>query len=345
MAYYIKNSLVLAQPTKKGHLSEVNLFRQMMLCFKLYYGATVVIDETHSRYVGFATTDPLTGQTIQNKTNEISDLHIITYSPSLRVARETYLQAKVARKGDGFLSDGSFKFSGDWFQYDLLSRRPHLLRPLKKKPYHRLLCNPSFLSSAILPSVGSYGVFYIDGNNRIDFAYQPANLLRLQPNNTSLCQLKIDTNLSKYGTPLNIPDLQYSYDADEFEYAVIHNLIGTPLQWRCIPVCLRNNLFWGISDRANSSQILRETEEGLEEFETFLLNNREIFLLNHDNHDHLRHYQELNMFTDYSDLPHNGEISPREYNNQEDELCKGTVSLVLINTDKLVFSNFDINKN
>lgn len=339
MAYYIKNSFVQAQPTRFGNLSEVNLFRQMMLCFKFYYGATVIIDETHSRYVGFASTDPTTKQPIRNVTREISDLHIITYSPLLRVARETYLQAKVARNGYGLQADGTFKFNGDWFQYDLLSRRPQLLRPLKKKPYYRCSCNPLFLSSAIFPSIGSYGVFYVDGNNQIDFAYQPANLLRLQSNNTTLCQFKIDTNLSKYGTPLNIPDLQYSYDADEFEYAVTHNLIGTPLQCGCVPFCLRRNLFWDISNRENSLQILRETEDGLKEFTTFLLDNREIFLTNHSNPDYLRHYQELNRFTDYSALPQNKEIHSREYNNKEDDLCKGSVSLVLINTDAIMSNN------
>ena len=336
MAYFIKQQLQAAPPTSNGNLSEVNLFRQMMFAFKFFYGATVIVNETHQNYVGFDTTNPKTNSLEHNKTKEISDLHIITYSPSRKIARETYLQAKVARGKDGLQPNGTFTFHGDWFQYDLLSRRPRLLQPNKKKAYWRLLCNPDFLHSAILPSIGSYGVFYQDQNKQIDFAYQPANVLNLQTPYTTIGQFCINTHLQKYNSPNIIPDLQYSYDVDEFEYAVTHNLLGSPLQLcRYVPCyhCYRifRDNFWAFRFNNDDRQI-KEVIAGFEEFEHFIIENESLFGRN----DNVERYSELTQFTEYTELPENNKEQIHRNNEYNiDNLCKGPISLVLLNTDKI----------
>ena len=337
MPYYIKNSLSFALPTGRGNLSEVNLFEQMLKCFKYYYGATVIINKTHTKYVGFQTTNRANGLPIQNITREISDLHIITYSPKQKIARETYLQAKVANTPSGLQANNTFNFRGDWYQYDLLSRRPELLAPLNKPPYYRLLCDPLFLQDATLPSIGSYGVFYINRNKQVDFAYQPANVLSISSRNhtSTNCQFTIDTNLSKYNIPHEIPDLQYTYDADEFEYAVIHNLVGSPL--RCVPsVHFYLGKLFHFAYRDNSEELLREVSAGLVEFAAFLQENKGLFFMEHqvNNGETLSRYRELNHFTEYGTLPEQKEVRV-ENDNRNDNLCKGSISLVLINTDKL----------
>lgn len=339
MAYFIKQQLQAAPPTSKGNLSEVNLFRQMMFAFKFFYGATVIVNETHQNYVGFNTTNPTTHSPIHNTTKEISDLHIITYSPKRKIARETYLQAKVARGKDGLQPNGTFTFHGDWFQYDLLSRRPQLLYPSKKKAYWRLWCNPDFLHSAILPSIGSYGVFYQDQNKQIDFAYQPANVLNLQTPYTTIGQFCINTNLQKYNSPNIIPDLQYSYDVDEFEYAVTHNLLGSPLQLCRYYPCYHNypifrDYLWAILRRFNTEhRQIKEVIKGFDEFEHFIRENESLLGRN----DNLGRYSELTQFTEYTELPNNNkEQINRDNEYNIDNLCKGPVSLVLLNTDELL---------
>lgn len=338
MAYFIKQQLQAAPPTSKGNLSEVNLFRQMMFAFKFFYGATVIVNETHQNYVGFDTTNPKTNSPEHNKTKEISDLHIITYSPKRKIARETYLQAKVARGTDGLQPNGTFTFHGDWFQYDLLSRRPQLLYPSKKKAYWRLWCNPDFLHSAILPSIGSYGVFYQDQNKQIDFAYQPANVLNLQTPYTTIGQFCINTNLQKYNSPNIIPDLQYSYDVDEFEYAVTHNLLGSPLQLCRYYPCYHNypifmDDIWAILHRFNNDdRQIEEVIDGFDEFEHFI---RE-YEIPFGRNDNFGRYSELTQFTEYTELPENNKEQIHRNNEYNiDNLCKGSISLVLLNTDKL----------
>lgn len=341
MAYFIKQLLQTAARTSNGNLSEVELFRRMMSAFKFFYGATVIVNETHQNYVGFNTTNPKTKSPIHNKTKEISDLHIITYSPKRKIARETYLQAKVARGRDGLQPNGTFTFHGDWFQYDLLSRRPQLLQPSKKKAYWRLLCNPDFLHHAILPSIGSYGVFYQDQNNQIDFAYQPANVLNLLTPCSTNGRFCINTNLQKYDIPNVIPDLQYSYNVDEFEYAVTHNLLGSPLQLcRYYPCYYSYPIFsdysWILHRFNNEDRQIEEVIEGFSEFSKFIIENENLFGKNDNRHDNFGHYSELTQFTEYTELPDDNKERiniEREYN--PNNLCKGPISLVLLNTDKL----------
>lgn len=338
MAYFIKQNLQTVKRTAKGNLSEVDLFRQMMAVFKICYHATVILSETHRNYVGFPTTDLKTGQRIPNQTREIADLRIITYSRSMRVARETYLQAKATTKG---LIDNAFRFDGDWYQYDLLSRRPVVMPPSKKPPYWRVLCRPQFLAEALLPSMGSYGIFYRDGQSKVNFAYQPANLLIASGTGKKNRSFEIDATVPKYANMLGIPDLQHTYDVDEFEYAVTHNLIGSPITWRNLWPCypLWDDYPWVLNLHAynNTEAQIEEVVEGLRDFYYYLResaiqgerNNRE------DRID-LEQYHQLWRFTEYENFPQREERGVVLEQNMANTLCRGSESIVLINTDNIL---------
>lgn len=341
MAYYIKNRLQSTAPTQKGNLSELHLFSEMMQAFHDYYNATVIIDETHHKLVDFDTSDPYTGVGTST-TKEISDLHIISYSPMRLIARETYLQAKVARDHDGLQPNGDFTFHGDWFQYDLLSRRPLVYPSHKGSIYRRSYCH-TFLQDAILPSIGSYGIFYKDRNGTVDFAYQPANLLQLT---TLRGKYKgfynMQTKITPIGYPKGIPDLCYTHKVDDFEDAVIHNLVGSPLVVHKhhidYPYWWFEALWYRISrNKRNSEQQLKHTLLGLQDFNKFILKNLEILIRDGEPEsetlERYRHIEGYDLQDGVKTKSHANDISHGDYDRENYGFCHGPISLVLINTD------------
>ena len=111
---------------------------------------------------------------------EISDLLVVTYfrRSDLRI-RMTFLQAKRSRKKLDRLCDempsfhSQLKFSANLEQWDLLSRRPKVTGVSPFAP------PPNVLSGALLPSVGSFGVFHKDGAQPgVNFFYASADVLR-----------------------------------------------------------------------------------------------------------------------------------------------------------------------
>jgi hypothetical protein len=148
----------------KTHYTEIDLFRNMSSILSSKYQVSF-IEETHLQKVVYNSQ-----QINQAATREISDLWIIAFSPSQTRARMTFLQAKYHR---AILDSMNTKFSGDYFQYELLSTRPTLSSIVGIK------CNfpLDILSFSCCDSVGSYGVFFIDNNNQIDLAYCTANHL------------------------------------------------------------------------------------------------------------------------------------------------------------------------
>ena len=341
MAYYIKNRLQSTAPTRKGNLSELHLFSEMMQAFHDYYNAAVIIDETHHKLVDFDTIDPYTG-VVTRKTKEISDLHIITYSPKRHIARETYLQAKVARANDGVQPNGNFTFHGDWFQYDLLSRRPLVYPSSKGSTYKRSWCN-TFLRDAILPSIGSYGIFYRDINGVIDFAYQPADLLQLTSLQGRHCGFyNMQTGISHIGHSKGIPDLYYTSNVDDFENAVINNLVGSPLT---IQEPYYDFLYWWFKElryrisrnKRNSEQQIERTLQGIESFNQFLFENFELFIQDGEpESETLERYRHIEGydFQDRIDTKRQADdILHGNYDRENYGLCHGPISIILINTD------------
>ncbi|QNE41915.1 hypothetical protein F1C16_19990 (plasmid) [Hymenobacter sp. NBH84] len=98
-----------------GIIGEVVLFRALAHALSQKH-RTLYLEETHQRYVEFNSNSILAP--IQR---EISDIWIISFSQKLNEARMTFLQAKLDKKPK---TSRVFKFSGEYFQYELLSDRP-----------------------------------------------------------------------------------------------------------------------------------------------------------------------------------------------------------------------------
>ena len=161
---------------KNPNYGEVDLFRGMNTHINSNHNSCFV-RETHQCYVTF------NHGICTQITREISDLWIISFSKIRQEARMTFLQAKLDKKNRPIVGNG-FKFSGDYFQYKLLSCRPLLTNTSKFKFPSNILSNAS--SSAI----GSYGVFYLDSNNEVDLVFSIAEQLRTNPGN---CRSKVKT--------------------------------------------------------------------------------------------------------------------------------------------------------
>lgn len=151
----------LNQKYKHG-FNEIDLFQEMANVLKTNYKVSFV-RETHKHMVDF-NSSTIT-QTIQR---EISDLWIITYSPIRKLAKMTFLQAKFHRQA----LKSPFEFKGEFFQYELLSKRPNIVNIGR-----RYNLPSDILSFAKNDSIGTYGVFYFDNIRKIDMAYSTAALL------------------------------------------------------------------------------------------------------------------------------------------------------------------------
>lgn len=313
---------------------EVDLFEQMLLDLKRYYGATVVAEKTHQHYVTFDAVHPITTAHI-NLRREISDLLIIVYSPKRHIARATFLQAKVARNGCG-LKGAKFNFNGEYFQYYLLSQRPIFRCASCGFPY-------DILRNAYLSSIGSYGVFYKDANSNVDFAYQPADLLLQKPlsTNTKIWHFECD-NSKTYYSPKGIPDLYCTYDIDVFEKELINLRLGSPITtnrryWH-YPHFLWHHLVDSIVSSNQSDDLIHEVMDGVDEFAEFLMLNEERFLSeDQEGAQNLRTYEEVRDLN----------IPLAEYNgdnaHSEGQLCQGSYSFALINVDKIHPNNYHTN--
>jgi hypothetical protein len=158
-----------SQLNKIGAISdtEIVLFNKMSSILSLNHNVTF-IGKTHGQHVSFHS-----NTVNQVATREIYDLWIITFSPIKKRARMTFLQAKFHH---GPLNFQQRVFSGDYFQYELLSSRPHLSRVIGNRFNFPL----NILSFSCCSSIGSYGVFFIDKSNKIDLVYCSAKFLMPQ---------------------------------------------------------------------------------------------------------------------------------------------------------------------
>jgi len=105
---------------------------------------------------------------------ELSDLLIIVFTRNPPAARITYLQAKSERRM--FPSPCRHSFSANLEQWFLLRNRPPIAG------FGNFAPPADLLSSAILPSVGSFGFFYRTHNGLYEIYY--ASAAQLQPPTT-----------------------------------------------------------------------------------------------------------------------------------------------------------------
>lgn len=136
------------------------------------------VDEYHGakRQVYFDTTQPWLRPRARC---ELCDLLLITYSttgsPEVRLM---LLQAKLSRSNHSRLCSppGLYhrptEFQGNYEQWDLLSSRPRL------DPTGVFTPPPDLLRTAVVPSIGAFGVFHRPTSGPIDMFYASADTLR-----------------------------------------------------------------------------------------------------------------------------------------------------------------------
>lgn len=157
---------------------EVDLFRAMMNAFgslkpKFY------LEEFHGfkRQVYFDTTHPWMRPRARC---ELCDVLFVTYSTigGFEV-RMTLFQAKLSRqthitKSAAYAGKVEPQvFEGNFEQWDLLRGRPKLI------PTTVFMPPPSLLASAVLPSVGTFGVFHRCASGNVDLFYATADALNV----------------------------------------------------------------------------------------------------------------------------------------------------------------------
>jgi len=202
---------------------EIPLFKEINTYLSLKYKCAF-IEETHMQLVDFHSQNANT-----TKTRELSDLWIIAYSPKIKKAKMTFLQAKYEKYTKK--SHIPFSFKGDFYQFELLSLRPLIINK------NKFNFPKDILSSAISDSVGSFGVFYYDSNNNIDFAFSTASDLSLKTPATSKTKTKTFYFKGNSYNTTNILitkhldiEIRSTLNADCFEYGLLNLLIGTPIE-------------------------------------------------------------------------------------------------------------------
>lgn len=191
----------LTKGISKGEVMLINKLKEAFLELEKqskYSGAVDIIHGVKS-FVKFNhnadyVDNPSPGNTAMR---ELSDMLFIVFTtrktPEIRLM---YLQNKVGKSDDQFMAD--------LLQLHLLKERKEIIStPLPACAFG----NPKILADAVLPSIGSYGIFYkIDDGNaaRMEMAYYPA--ANVVPQNT---------NGGKYRTAC------YDHERSEFETTCI----------------------------------------------------------------------------------------------------------------------------
>ncbi len=146
---------------------EIPLFRAMRSAL-LCSGSPSFVEEYHGG--GHQVTFQGNGTYARRASRcELSDLMIVVYSPVFMEARLTYLQAKSERNAVGVPQNHAFSATPE--QWYLLSHRPVVSGVRSFHP------PPDILSSAILPSVGSFGFFFKSGDS-YEIYYSSADYLQ-----------------------------------------------------------------------------------------------------------------------------------------------------------------------
>lgn len=162
--------------TSSSPFNEIEQFRAMMRSFgslrpKFY------LEEFHGfkRQVYFNTVHPWMRDRARC---ELCDILLIIYGTNGGLSvRMSLLQVKLSRT-EHFTSDPSYTgkiepqtFSGNYEQWDLLSRRP------KIEPTTVFVPPPDLLSSATLSTIGTFGIFFKNRPGVIDLFYAAADCL------------------------------------------------------------------------------------------------------------------------------------------------------------------------
>jgi hypothetical protein len=166
---------------------------------------------------------------------EISDLLIIVWTdnpfPSRRVkkreVRICFLQNKIDKR-KGILGGGvgkEYNFPGNVEQWALLNRRPEVIGHGRFDP------PPDILSSALVPAIGAFGVFYRSKSTGREMAYWPADVIvpsDLTGRKKILKVVSSGLSIRKSG---HIPYCAQAKTRKEFVNSLIGMLVGSPIEW------------------------------------------------------------------------------------------------------------------
>jgi hypothetical protein len=169
----------LKREASSAPFTEVEQFRAMMRAFSSlkpqYY-----LEEFHgfSRQVYFNTSHSWMRARARC---ELCDVLFVTYATNIGFSvRMSLLQAKLShdRHATNLTSHlGQIEpqsFQGNFEQWDLLRRRPTL------DPTTVFVPPPDLLASAVLPSVGTFGIFFRDNAGMVDLFYVSADSIAAQ---------------------------------------------------------------------------------------------------------------------------------------------------------------------
>ncbi|EMB4114162.1 hypothetical protein DMW62_28980 [Serratia marcescens] len=205
---------------------EIALFRAFIRAFNSL-GANALTQEYHgNRYQVKFSANRGTGRPVPRC--ELCDVMIIHYpAGNPRAARVTFNQAKVSSNPlqCAPVVFSPYKFRANLEQWDLLSNRPSISATTAKINFPADL-----LSNALLPSVGTFGVFYPKGQG-FDFAYFVANgLSPLKNNYKPSGTLQWNTQLGQVRKIGHYDEITATCCMYTFGKSLELGLIGTPLQ-------------------------------------------------------------------------------------------------------------------
>lgn len=198
---------------------EVELFRKLAKSI-VNQSTAVFIDETHGATkanVSFNLTDGT------NTRCEIADLLIITKSKDYPFLRATFWQAKKEMKSKWVsrsTSDSHIDFTGQFNQWDLLSRRPLIQGIAPFNPPNDLL---SCFDSA---SIGSFGIF-CERASKIEVIHSVAEFITCRSPISKHPTMVINAYLEKYFYSFN--EVMVRSSLSKFLDALFRHQIGAPL--------------------------------------------------------------------------------------------------------------------
>lgn len=207
---------------KSTNINEVSLFRCMSDYFNAQSNIETAFFEVH-QHKGFI--DYHSEFTNLIKKIEIADLLIINYNVAKNETRICFVQAKYKR--EHLFNINFFPCRGNGFQWELLRRRCDIIDAYHKGfPQNILNFNREYLA------ITSFGIFYHDGNNKINFLYSI-------PERFSIASPRKETTLyytgdilcpSHYCLTLScVRETPFVETIDGFESALTEGNIGAPI--------------------------------------------------------------------------------------------------------------------
>lgn len=205
----------------KGKSREIALFRALQDAFSGLSG-NALVEEYHGSRSQVRFTRHRRGGRITPQC-ELADLLLICYRRGDTISvRMTWLQAKLNGKP---LLFPSFAFPANLEQWDLLCNRPEV-----RGAYRRFNPPPNLLSEAVLPSIGSFGVFYPVGAT-FDRAYFSADTLKPVNDHYSKCgTLRFQKPSCCLRSCQGHMELMFAGRLNKFGNALGRGLVGSPIQ-------------------------------------------------------------------------------------------------------------------